>query len=385
MSAGSNGIREAVVIGAGPGGASTAGFLARAGVDVLVLEKLDFPASGSANRCFRTSCRCSTGSASGTGCARANFMVKPGATFLAEDVGGTRTVNFVHGWNEDHSFAYQVPRAEFDALMLDHARECGAEVRHGVDVKKVIFEGNRAVGVEAVNRAGEREEIRARVVVDASGGAAILSGPLGLRIPYPKMRRAALFSPLPRHAPASGGPARGHPPSDPQRRLVLAHPVLRRAGEHRRRLRAGEGPRPGGRHRGRCFDELLAESPAMQPRPRGGRARRRDSRRVGLLLAFALIRRRRLGPRRRRRGISRSDVFDGSVSRDAMGEKASAAIARGAQAAGQPSTRRDLIRLRKGEPPAPERFSALRRGVLRPAFHEDVLHARSRRTGCSAP
>ena len=194
MGSASNGIREAVVIGAGPGGASTAGFLARAGVDVLVLEKLDFPRFKIGESLLPYHLPLLDRLGAGDRVRKANFMVKPGATFLAEDAGGKRTVNFVHAWNDAHSFAYQVPRAEFDSLILDHARECGAEVRHGVDVKKVLFEGGRAVGVEAINRAGEREQIRARVVVDASGGAAILSGPLDLRVPYPKMRRAALFS-----------------------------------------------------------------------------------------------------------------------------------------------------------------------------------------------
>ena len=194
MEPSSSRVRDAVVIGAGPGGASTAGFLARSGVDVLVLEKLDFPRFKIGESLLPYHLPLLDRLGAGDRVRKAKFMVKPGATFLAEDIDGTRTVNFSHGWNESHSFAYQVPRAEFDSLMLDHARECGAEVRHGVDVKKVIFEGERAVGVEALNRSGEREEIRARVVVDASGGAAILSGPLNLRIPYPKMRRAALFT-----------------------------------------------------------------------------------------------------------------------------------------------------------------------------------------------
>jgi len=108
-----------------------------------------------------------------------------------------------------------VPRAEFDALVLDHARACGAEVRHGADVRRVIFEGCRAVGVEVAGRDGETAEIRARMVVDASGGAAILSGPLGLRVPYPKMRRAALFT----HYRG----ARPHPEGRPGDSLLPVH------------------------------------------------------------------------------------------------------------------------------------------------------------------
>src|SRR5258706_6382696 len=152
-------LRDVVVIGAGPGGASTAGFLARAGVDVLVLEKLDFPRFriGESLLPFQLPLLERLGVLEKV--QRANFKVKPGATFLAEESGGRRTVNFVHGWDEKHSFSYQVPRAEFDALMLDHARESGAEVRHRVDVKKVLFDRGRAFGVEVEDDTGSRREI----------------------------------------------------------------------------------------------------------------------------------------------------------------------------------------------------------------------------------
>jgi flavin-dependent dehydrogenase len=186
--------RDVVVIGGGPGGASTAGFLARSGVEVLVLEKLDFPRFKIGESLLPFHLPLLDRLGAGEKVRAAGFQVKLGALFFSDEFGGRRLVNFSHGWDEDHSFAYQVPRAEFDSLMLDHARECGAEVRHGADVRRVIFEQGAAVGVEVQERDGGLHEIRSRVVVDASGGAAVLAGPLGLRRPYPKMRRAALFA-----------------------------------------------------------------------------------------------------------------------------------------------------------------------------------------------
>lgn len=345
MSAGSNGIREAVVIGAGPGGASTAGFLARAGVDVLVLEKLDFPRFKIGESLLPYHLPLLDRLGVGERVRQAKFMVKPGATFLAEDAGGTRTVNFVHGWNEDHSFAYQVPRAEFDSLVLDHARECGAEVRHGVDVKRVIFEGNRAVGVEAVNRAGEREEIRARVVVDASGGAAILSGPLGLRIPYPKMRRAALFS----HYRGT----RQHPEARKGDILLPIHNDVWYwqipFSDGRASIGAVFEPE---KARGRAgdteslFRDLLAESPAMSHVLEGAERvdeirgasdyswRSREFAGDGWVLVGDAA------------GFLDPTFSTGVFLAMRMGEKASAAIARALQKRGS-VTRRDLIRYEK--------------------------------------
>jgi flavin-dependent dehydrogenase len=207
--------RDVIVIGGGPGGGSAAGFLARAGVDVLVLEKLEFPRFRIGESLLPYQLPLLDRLGVGEKIRSAGFQVKRGATFLAEEFGGIRRVDFEHGWDPRHPSAYQVPRAEFDALVLDHARVSGAEIRHGVEVKRVIFEGGRAVGVETSGRDGESGEIRARMVVDASGGAAILSGPLGLRVPYPKMRRAALF--------AHYRGARPHPEARPGDILLPVH------------------------------------------------------------------------------------------------------------------------------------------------------------------
>jgi flavin-dependent dehydrogenase len=90
--------------------------------------------------------------------------------------------------------AYQVKRADFDELLLRHAVSCGAEVREEWSVEDVLFEGGRASGVRARPKGGQAEELRARVVVDASGQGALLSRKLGLRRFDPKLKRAALFA-----------------------------------------------------------------------------------------------------------------------------------------------------------------------------------------------
>ncbi len=124
----------------------------------------------------------------------AGFMKKYGAFFWNEDNGTTRDVVFAEARDPNHPMAYQVKRADFDDLLLKHAASSGAEVRQEVAVEDVLFEGGRAVGVCARARGGEAEEIRARVVVDASGQGAILSRKLGLRRFDPRLKRAALFA-----------------------------------------------------------------------------------------------------------------------------------------------------------------------------------------------
>jgi flavin-dependent dehydrogenase len=87
-----------------------------------------------------------------------------------------------------------VSRAEFDALMLDNAREHGAEVREGVRVLEVLFDAGRAVGVRAVDEQGVESTIRCRVVVDAAGQSCLIQDRLGLREWDPVLKKAAIWT-----------------------------------------------------------------------------------------------------------------------------------------------------------------------------------------------
>jgi len=69
----------------------------------------------------------------------------------------------------------QVPRDEFDELLLRHASSLGADVREGWRVARVRFEGERAVGVEAVDPEGRAQSLEARSVIDATGRDAQLA------------------------------------------------------------------------------------------------------------------------------------------------------------------------------------------------------------------
>lgn len=75
---------------------------------------------------------------------------------------------------------FQVERARFDSLLLQRAQEVGCSVEHGVAFVEPLREGARVVGAR-VKKNDAYEERRAKVVVDASGSAAVLAKALGLR------------------------------------------------------------------------------------------------------------------------------------------------------------------------------------------------------------
>jgi flavin-dependent dehydrogenase len=86
-------------------------------------------------------------------------------------------------------------------MMLDNAREKGAEVLEGVRVKEVLFEGTQAVGVRAnLSQSGGSAaadgvaDLRAKVVVDATGICGLLSRQLNVRQGDPQLKNAAIYA-----------------------------------------------------------------------------------------------------------------------------------------------------------------------------------------------
>ena len=185
---------DAVIIGGGPGGSTVATLLARAGRRVLVVEREKFPRFHVGESLLPFSLPIFDRLGVHEKIRAAGFMEKYGAFFWNEDNGTTRPVVFAEARDPGHPKAYQVKRADFDDLLLKHAASCGAEVREETAVEDVLFEGGRAVGVRVRGAGSAQEEIRAKVVVDASGQGAVLSRKLGLRHVDPKLKRAAIFA-----------------------------------------------------------------------------------------------------------------------------------------------------------------------------------------------
>ncbi len=86
--------------------------------------------------------------------------------------------------------AFQVDRAVYDTILLDHAKELGCEVFQETRVDKVHREGDRVTGLEV---AGGRR-VTARYYLDASGHLGILRRALGVGAQVPtKLMNIAMW------------------------------------------------------------------------------------------------------------------------------------------------------------------------------------------------
>src|SRR5450759_4445498 len=125
----------------------------------------------------------------------AGMQVKYGARFYHQGTEFTRPVRFANGIDADHPTSFQVKRADFDKLLLDHSRESGAMVFEEARVEEVLFDGARARGVRVtLNGEAQAHMVSAKVVVDATGRDALLSRKLGGRQRDPRLDRSAAFA-----------------------------------------------------------------------------------------------------------------------------------------------------------------------------------------------
>jgi geranylgeranyl reductase family protein len=166
---------DVIVVGAGPGGSSAAYHLARAGLDVLMLEKSTFPrekvcGDGLTPRAVKQ-------------------LVGMGITLGPEDgwfpnkgiriIGGGVRIEL--DWPELSSypgFGLVRTRRGFDEIVARAAQRAGARLAEGVTVTGPVIddETGRIVGVTADGRT-----YQARLVVAADGNSSRLSLAMGLR------------------------------------------------------------------------------------------------------------------------------------------------------------------------------------------------------------
>jgi menaquinone-9 beta-reductase len=169
---------DALVVGAGPGGSTTAYHLARSGLEVLLVERSAFPREKVCG--------------DGLTPRAVNALVRMGVDVDDpgfERHGGlrirSRKVTLELPWPALHDYpgyGLMRTRAEFDELLARRAEKAGAVLRERTEAVAPILDGGWVTGatIRGIDRP-EAEDVRARFVVAADGASSRFAGQAGVR------------------------------------------------------------------------------------------------------------------------------------------------------------------------------------------------------------
>jgi flavin-dependent dehydrogenase len=189
---------DVAIIGGGPAGSTAAILLARAGRRVVLFEREKFPRFHIGESLLPFSMKAFRRMELLGKFDRAGFLKKYGGEFFSACGDEGVKFYFKDAYRSQTEHSYQVTRADFDKVLLDHARESGADVREQVSVERVDFTDNDVTlawkSVEPSAVTPPQGEVRARYVIDASGRNSLLGNKFKIKKTYRHLQKLSIFA-----------------------------------------------------------------------------------------------------------------------------------------------------------------------------------------------
>ncbi|MGE4133652.1 MAG: NAD(P)/FAD-dependent oxidoreductase [Bdellovibrionales bacterium] len=179
---------EVVVVGGGPGGSAVAAVLARANIDVLLLEKEEYPRFHIGESLLPASMPILKELGALDLISSGRYIKKLGARFIDYQSEDEIYFGFADGFNPDIPSAFEVPRAEFDRDLLENARRFGAKIGQPETVLEFELKSD---GIELQT---SKRRIVAEYLVDASGRVSLIGKRLKIRQVVPDLNNVAVFA-----------------------------------------------------------------------------------------------------------------------------------------------------------------------------------------------
>jgi len=191
---------DVIIIGGGPAGATAGAILAEAGLKTLILERTKFPRFHIGESLMPETYWTFKRIGMLPKLRASNFVRKYSVQFVSSSGKESQPFYFDEMNPHECSVTWQVVRSEFDKMMLDNAREHGAEVWENANVIDIRFEPTetdslpKATGVTVSLGQSQIANLKSKIIIDATGTSAFLSRKLNLKRPDPKLKKASLFA-----------------------------------------------------------------------------------------------------------------------------------------------------------------------------------------------
>jgi len=163
---------DVLVIGAGPSGTVASTYLVNQGYSVMVVEKTSFPRYVIGESLLPLSMAHFEETGLLPALEEQNFEIKEGALFIKD--GKEFRISFDDNYTPGWTWAWQVPRRQFDKTLADAAEKKGVNIKYLSTLNSIDFSSEEAVKFEVNTQQGV-EEYSCKYVIDSSGYGGVLT------------------------------------------------------------------------------------------------------------------------------------------------------------------------------------------------------------------